>query len=113
MATAPEANWLIQVPDKPGFQVAQLRQDNLAAHMAYNKVHIDAGRMVLSGPTVKAHPDTSGKPPTITGSVMVWKTHSENEMYTWLGENPYAASGVWDLERATCTPFLCAVRKAI
>lgn len=113
MATAPEANWLIQVPDKSGVQVAQARAADLAAHMAYNKIHIDAGHMVLAGPTVETHPDGSGKSPTITGSVMVWKTTSESDMYTWLGDNPYATNGVWDLEKATCTPFLCAVRTAM
>lgn len=113
MATTPEPNWLIQVPDKPGAHAAQARKDHMDAHMAYNKTHIDAGNLVMAGPMVKTLPDGSGTPPAVTGSIMAWKANSEEKMYEWLGDNPYATSGVWDLEKATCTPFLCAVRKAI
>lgn len=117
MAPSLESNWLVQIPNQTGNHVAQAREHSFAAHMAYNKTHIDAGHMVLAGPTVDAPPH-DGQPPNstvITGSVMVWKaSSSEREMLdTWLRENPFATSGVWDLSKMTCTPFLCGVRKAL
>ncbi|KAF7596511.1 hypothetical protein BBP40_001383 [Aspergillus hancockii] len=111
MSFTPEPNWLVQIPDKPGPGTVQARQDNVGAHLAHNKIHIELGHIVLSGPAVESF--EHGKPPVITGSIMVWKAHSEAELRTWLSENPYATIGVWDLEEATVTPFLCAVRKPL
>lgn len=117
MAPSLESNWLVQIPNQTGDHVAQARKDSFAAHMSYNKTHIDSGRMVLAGPTVDELPDDD-EPSTsavITGSVMVWKaSSSEREMLdAWLSKNPFATSGVWDLSKMTCTPFLCGVRKAL
>ncbi|KAF5679760.1 YCII-related domain-containing protein [Fusarium denticulatum] len=102
---------LVQVPDKPGDEIAEKRRSHQIAHMTANKVQIDLGRLVMAGPTTETLPSGSDQvPPAITGSVMVWKGH-EDEVRAWLDENPYALMGVWDLESAMFTPFLCAVRK--
>nr|A0A2U8U2L2.1 RecName: Full=Xenovulene A biosynthesis cluster protein asL2 [Sarocladium sp. 'schorii']AFD18253.1 L2 [Sarocladium strictum]AWM95788.1 L2 protein [Sarocladium sp. 'schorii'] len=109
-----ESNWLVQIPNQSGSHVAQARKDSFAEHMSYNKTHIEAGRMVLAGPLVEALPQ-DGQPPVITGSIMVWKaTAGEREMLDkWLSDNPFATSGVWDLTKMECTPFLCGVRKGL
>ncbi|KAH7240035.1 uncharacterized protein BKA55DRAFT_576918 [Fusarium redolens] len=103
---------LVQVPDKPGNKIAEERRIHLVAHMTANKTQIDLGRLVMAGPTVETVSSGSDPaPPTITGSVMVWKSHSESEVRGWLDENPYAIMEVWDMESVKFTPFLCAVRK--
>lgn len=114
MVPIPEPSWLVQVTDKPGDEIAQERRNNLAAHMAANKKQIDLGHLVMAGPAVQALPQEFSKAhPIITGSIMVWKGGSEAEVRAWLSENPYAITGVWDLESATVTPFLCVVRKPL
>ncbi|KAH9885143.1 hypothetical protein F4778DRAFT_511607 [Xylariomycetidae sp. FL2044] len=109
-----ESDWLVQIPNQSGAHVAQARKDSFAAHMAYNKTHIDAGRLVLAGPLVEALPQ-EGTDPVLTGSIMVWKAGAgeKEHLDTWIKENPFATYGVWDLSKATYTPFLCGVRKAI
>ncbi|OIW22263.1 hypothetical protein CONLIGDRAFT_658280 [Coniochaeta ligniaria NRRL 30616] len=96
-----ESNWLV-------------RKDSFAAHISYNKTHIEAGRIVLAGPLVEALPQ-DGQQAVTTGSIMVWKAGAgEREMLDkWLSENPFATSGVWDLSKMVCTPFLYGVRKAL
>jgi hypothetical protein len=62
---------------------------------------------------VSAHPGTIGSPPVPKGSVMVWKADSEETLRELLSKDPFVGLGVWDLERATIVPFLCAVRKSL
>lgn len=112
-----ESNWLVQIPNQSGAHVAQARKDSFAAHMSYNKTHIEAGRMVLAGPLVESLPE-DGQPAmsaVITGSIMVWKAGAgeQEQLEKWLGDNPFATSGVWDLSKMSCTPFLCGVRKGL
>lgn len=108
-----EPNWLVQISDQPTSEALQARQNNVAAHLAHNKTHIQEGRIVLSGPMVSAHSGSTGSPPVPKGSVMVWKADSEATLREQLSKDPFAGLGVWDLEGATIVPFMCAVRKPL
>ena len=102
---ASEAEWLVQVCDKPG--VLQTRFQHGAEHMAYHQSSRDSGRLVFSGPTLKSHPTTaSSSPLEVTGSVLVFRLYGgEEEVRKILESDPLAKAGVWDLETATVTPF--------
>lgn len=107
-------DWFVQIPDNrdhngdPGGEIVlQARRDNLPAHAAHNKKHIEAGHVVVSGPLLTSHDDEPLHP---VGSAMVWKADSESQVRAWLEEDPYAKSGIWNLAMATVTPYLCAVR---
>ncbi|MCJ1378976.1 hypothetical protein MMC17_002075 [Xylographa soralifera] len=104
-------DWLVQIPDHPNAQSD--RMSNLSAHLNYNKPLIVAGQMVLSGPTLSAQPKSENEIPKMTGSVMLLKTGSEEEVWEMVRENPYAKVRVWDLDKAVITPFRCAVRTAM
>ncbi|KAL8784618.1 MAG: hypothetical protein Q9213_003873 [Squamulea squamosa] len=101
-------DWLVQTPDLPNAQQARL--SNLSAHLAYNQPHIEAGNLVLTGPTLASQPESADQIPAMTGSVSLLKAGSEEEVWAIVRENPYAKVGVWDLDRATVTPFRCVVR---
>lgn len=101
-------DWLVQIPDRPNAQ--QSRMTNLSAHLSHNKPQIAAGQLVLSGPTLAAQPRSAEELPAMTGSVLLFKAGSEEEVWEMVKDNPYAKVGVWDMERAVITPFRCAVR---
>lgn len=113
MASTKEVDWLVQIPDAGRDGVLQTRQEKLVAHLEHNRAHVEAGHVVMSGPVLAAHPRGPGEPLNITGSAMVWKAATEAQVRAWLREDPYAALGVWDLDRATVTAFHCAVRKPL
>jgi len=101
---ASEAEWLVQVHDKPG--VLQTRFQHGAEHMAYHQPSRDSGRLVFSGPTLKSHSAASGFPIDVTGSVLVFRlSGGEEEVREILENDPLAKAGVWDLETTTVTPF--------
>jgi uncharacterized protein YciI len=108
-----EPNWLVQIPDRSNSEALQTRKDKAIVHIAHNKTLVETGRIVMSGPMVTAHPNSSGEPSVPKGSVMVWKATDEAELRDWLNQDPFVALGVWDLEKATIVPFMCAMRKAL
>ena len=101
-------DWLVQIPDKPSAQ--ESRMSHLKAHLEYNKPQIAAGQLVMSGPTLAAQPKSADEIPTVTGSVLLLRAGSEDEVLSMLRNNPYATEGVWDVDQAAITPFRCAVR---
>lgn len=104
-------DWLVQLPDKPN--VLPVRMEHLAAHLQHNKPNVEVGTIVLAGPTLSSHPKSADEGLAMTGSVMLWRASSEEEVWRSLLEDPYAKEGVWDIERASITPYRCAVRKAL
>ena len=108
---AQQYDWLVQIPDKP--KALQNRMSNLSAHLNYNKPQIEAGKLVFTGPTLSSQPKSADEVPAMTGSVTLFKASSEEEVWQMVRENPYAKAEVWYMERATVTPFRCAVRKGM
>ena len=108
-----EPNWLVQIPDRTDAEALRTRQDNVSAHVAHNKTHMDAGRIVMSGPLVSIHSNNASNSSVPTGSVMVWKIDNEAKLRAYLSEDLFVELGVWHLERAMIVLFLCAMRKAL
>ncbi|KAI0010262.1 hypothetical protein F4779DRAFT_616838 [Xylariaceae sp. FL0662B] len=101
-------DFLVQIPDRPNALSA--RMSNVAAHLSHNKVDIEAGRLVMAGPTLAHHPQTAEEAPPVTGSALLVRAGSESEVRRIIAENPYGKLGVWDLDKATVVPFRCMVR---
>lgn len=104
-------DYLVQIPDKPDAFAS--RMSHLTAHLDYNKPQIQADKLVLSGPTLAHQPKDAEDKPAMTGSVLMFKAGSEEEVWEMVRGNPYSREGVWNLDQATITLFKCAVRKAL
>ncbi|KAL4790350.1 hypothetical protein BDV19DRAFT_394121 [Aspergillus venezuelensis] len=103
-------DWLVQIP---------ISQDNLDAwaktrdaHLAHLKPYVVDQTIVFAGPTLAQHPKSSSDPLPITGSVMMFRAGSEQEVRDIVGKNPFVEAGVWDMQRASVQPFKCGVRTA-
>ncbi|KAI1378444.1 hypothetical protein F4677DRAFT_413307 [Hypoxylon crocopeplum] len=104
-------DFLVQIPDKP--DVMATRTSNVATHMARLKGLIESGTIVMSGPTLVAHPKSADEGMAINGSAWLVKAGTEQEVCDLVAGDVYAKLGVWDLENVTVTPFKCVVRKPL
>lgn len=110
MATSYKYEWLVTVPDKPS--ALQNRLAARPAHLANLKPRIESGQVVFGGAMLGKQPQ-EGETPAMEGSVMLFKTNSEEEVWEMLRNDEYAKQGAWDVEKATVIPFRCAVRTAL
>lgn len=104
-------DYLVNIPDKPN--AISGRMSHMSAHLEYNKPQAQADQLVLSGPMLDHEPKDAEDKPLMTGSVMVFKASSVEEVWDMVKGNPYSTEGVWDLERATVTLFKCMLRKPL
>ncbi|KAI8961037.1 hypothetical protein F5Y11DRAFT_244100 [Daldinia sp. FL1419] len=103
--------FLVQLPDKPG--AAEARQSNVQAHIDHLKSLVGNGTIVMSGPTLASHPKTATEELAVTGSSVLLRAKSEEEVRVLISNDIYAKVGVWDLEKVTITPIKCVVRKPL
>ncbi|KAI1760820.1 hypothetical protein GGR53DRAFT_508075 [Hypoxylon sp. FL1150] len=104
-------DFLVQIPDKP--DVLATRFSNVGTHMARLKGLIEVGTIVMSGPTLAAHPKSTDEGLAINGSAWLVRANTEEEVRAVVADDVYAKLGVWDLDNVTVTPFKCAVRKPL
>lgn len=104
-------DWLFEIPVHANDRGAWL--DNREAHVAHLKPYIDDGTIIFAGPTLLAHPKSPEDGMAVTGSVMLFKAGSAEEVRGILKENPFVKIGVWDMESAKVSPFLCVLRKPL
>lgn len=102
-------DFLVQIPDQS--HALQKRMRNIDAHLAHNKPLLEAGTLILSGPTLTGHPMSPEEGLPITGSVLIFRTGTEDELWQLLAADPLAKAGVWDMEKATVTPYRCGLWK--
>lgn len=100
----------MQIPDKPN--ALQNRLGARPAHLTNLKPRIEAGQVVFGGATLSSHP-AEGEGPDMTGSVMLIKADTKEEVVEFLKNDEYTKQGAWDVANATITPFRCAVRTAL
>ncbi|KAI0382680.1 hypothetical protein F5Y04DRAFT_279456 [Hypomontagnella monticulosa] len=103
-------DFLVQITDKPG--MLSTRVSNVQAHMARLKGLVESDTIVMSGPTLTAHPK-AGEGLAINGSAWLVRANSEEEVRAIVADDIYAKLGVWDLDNVTITPMKCAVRKPL
>jgi uncharacterized protein len=104
-------DWLVQTPANA--DDLESRINTRPAHLEHNKPLIAAGKLVFGGPSLAAHPKTADEDLAITGSVMMIRAGSEEEVRQMVRDDPYAKVGFWDAEAAVITPFRCALRKPL
>jgi len=109
-SSAPTKEWLVHVPDFPG--ALDKRLAARPTHLGNLKPAIEAGKVVFGGATLSKQP-AEGEAPDMTGSAMLIKADSEEEVRKTLEEDPYTKGGAWDVKNAKIWPFKCAVRTAL
>ena len=102
--------YLVQIPDTPGEPERRLAAR--PTHLKNLKPLVESGQVVLGGATLAKQP-AEGEAPEMTGSVMLIKANSEEEIRKLIEGDEYAKSGTWDIKNATITAFRCAVRTAM
>jgi len=107
---APTTEWLVQIPDHPN--ALEKRLAVRQKHLTDLKPKIDAGIVVFGGATLSKQP-AEGEGPDMTGSVMLIKANTEQEVREFLENDPYTKGGAWNPKEAKITPFRCAVRSAL
>jgi uncharacterized protein len=63
--------------------------------------------------TAAAAAAAAAPPPDMTGSVMLVRARSEEEVRSFVADDVYARGGVWDLGRVRVWPFRTAVRAGV
>ena len=102
--------FLVQIPDFPNSLDKRLAAR--PKHLANLKPHIESGKVVFGGATLTAHPK-EGESPDMTGSAMLIKADSQEDLVKFLENDEYVKGGAWDIKNAKITPFRCAVRTAM
>ncbi|KAJ9651423.1 hypothetical protein H2198_009307 [Neophaeococcomyces mojaviensis] len=105
-----QKEWLVQIPDKPN--ALQNRLGARPDHLKNLKPRIEAGQVVFGGATLSKHPAES-ETPDMTGSVMLIKAETKEEVIELLKADEYTKQGAWDVDNAKITAFRCAVRTAM
>jgi uncharacterized protein YciI len=108
--STPTKEWLIHIPDHPNS--LQKRLAVRPQHLEAVKPKIAAGTVVFGGAVLSKHP-AEGETPDMTGSFMLMKAESEEEVKKALEGDAYTKGGAWDVANAKIWPFRTAVRTAL
>jgi uncharacterized protein len=102
--------YLVTIPDVPG--TLEKRLQVRPAHLANLKPLIEKGQVVFGGAMLTKQP-AEGESPDFTGSCMLIKANSEEEVKDLINGDEYAKAGTWDIAKAQIVAFKCAVRTAL
>lgn len=105
-----QKEWLVQIPDKPN--ALQKRLAARSDHLKNVTPKVDAGQVSFGGATLSKHP-AEGETPDMTGSVMLVKAETKEEVIELLKSDVYTKQGAWDVDNATITAFRTAIRTAL
>lgn len=103
--------YLVTIPDHVDGGL-QKRLDARPTHLKNLTPRVEAGQVVFGGATLSSQPK-EGEAPAFTGSAMLVKANSEEEVRKIVEGDIYAEKGAWDLSKMTIVPFKCAVRTAL
>jgi uncharacterized protein len=109
-SAAPTKEWLVHIPDHPN--ALEKRLAVRPKHLADLKPKIDAGIVVFGGATLSRQP-SEGETPDMTGSFMLIKANTEEEVREFIANDQYTKGGAWNPKEAKIWPFRCAVRSAL
>jgi uncharacterized protein len=102
--------FLVHIPDRPNS--LQNRLSVRATHLANITPRVQSGQVVLGGATL-AKPVQEGESPEMTGSFMIIKADSEEQVRKMLESDVYVSGGAWDVENMKIWNFKSAVRTAL
>lgn len=101
LSLSPQNEFLIVIPDFPNSSAARVEAQ--PGHIRAATPLINAGIITYCGVTLSSA--LSGKEQNISGSVIVMKAQSEDEVQAFLMGDAYAKSGVWNVSAATIWNF--------
>ncbi|KAL4819087.1 hypothetical protein BDW67DRAFT_155192 [Aspergillus spinulosporus] len=99
--------FLCILPDKPDAQARRL--EVRSKHLEGVKPLVEAGKVVVGGAMLNAHP-SEGETPSFKGSMLIVLGEKEEDAWEVIRNDIYTKSGVWDLNAAQVIPFKSAVR---
>lgn len=103
-------DFLVTIFDHPGGLPKRIAAR--PAHLAKLKPRIESGQVVFGGAILSKQPG-EGESPDMTGSVMLIKANSEEEVREIVLDDEYAKQGLWNLDAIEIRAFRCAVRTAL
>lgn len=110
MSSTYKYEFLVTIPDIPN--ALEKRLAARPTHLANLKPRVDSGQVVFGGATLTKQP-ADGEAPEMTGSAMLIKANSEEEVRAIVEGDAYVKGGAWDVSKMVITPFKCAVRTAM
>ncbi|KIW83628.1 hypothetical protein Z517_02874 [Fonsecaea pedrosoi CBS 271.37] len=93
---SPKVDWLVLIPDNEGALEKRLKAR--PEHMDGLKPRVDSGAWVLGGATLST-PPRDGEDKKYTGSCIVARASSREEVLEEIRRDVYAKEGVWNLEK--------------
>lgn len=102
--------WLVTIPDKPN--ALQQRLAVRPKHLEKIQPRVEVGQVVLGGATLSEQPAVDGTP-EMTGSVLIIKADTEEEVRALIEGDVYTKEGVWDFEKIQIKAFRSAIRTAM
>lgn len=102
--------YLVQIPDHPN--ALDKRLAVRAEHLKNISPKVQSGQVVMGGATLAKQP-AEGEQPAMTGSVMIVKADSEEEVRKLIENDVYVKGGAWDIEKMKIWNFKSAVRTAL
>ncbi|KAJ6085818.1 hypothetical protein N7486_004189 [Penicillium sp. IBT 16267x] len=106
MSSAPaKKDFLCIIPDFPGAQEKRLAVRG--EHLVGVKSLLADGTVLSGGAMLNSHP-AEGEAPSFKGSMVVAVAENEAAVRAILGNDVYARTGVWDMEKAQITPMMAA-----
>lgn len=100
--------WLVHIPDYP--DVLEKRLEVRPSHIGDLKPDLQSGKIVFGGATLKKQPTEKDETLSMSGSVMLIKANTEEEVVERIKADAYTKGGVFDVSKMTIWPFRCAVR---
>ncbi|EAA60313.1 hypothetical protein AN4396.2 [Aspergillus nidulans FGSC A4] len=95
--------FLCILPDKPDAQAKRL--EVRSKHLEGVKPLVEAGKVVVGGAMLNAHP-SEGETPSFKGSMLIVLGEKEEDAWEVIRNDIYTKSGVWDLNAAQVIPYL-------
>jgi hypothetical protein len=102
--------YLVQIPDFPN--ALDKRLAVRPQHLKDVTPKVNAGKVVMGGATLSKQP-AEGEQPDMTGSVMIIKADSEQEVRDQIEADVYTKGGAWDVKNAKIWAFKSAIRTAL
>lgn len=91
---ARESLWLVKCTDRDDDDVAALRAEHMAGHLAHIESIVD--HLAMAGPLKDASDER------IVGSMLVYRTDDLEQAKAWLAGDPYARCGIWENIEWSC-----------